>query len=174
MLSNVEIKAKISDYESVLKATKKICGDNCEILRQEDTYFNVPIGRMKFRQVEGKSSMLVFYDRPNSEEPKLSNYWKQTFANKAEADGLKEVLSQALGLRGIVKKERLLYLIDNTRVHLDKVENLGSFLELEVVLSEGQNTEFGQNVAFSLMEKLGVRKDDLLPCSYIDLIMARN
>lgn len=174
MLSNVEIKAKITNFEETFKKIENLCGKNCDILYQEDTYFNNPLGRMKLRQTEGKPSMLIFYNRPNSNEPKLSNYWKQTFDDKLEADGLKKVLTQALGVRGIVKKERILYIIDQTRIHLDKVEKLGHFLELEVVLAEGQTTEFGQNIAFSLMDKLAVKKDHLLPCSYIDLLIAQD
>uniref|UniRef100_A0A8C3FEW7 CYTH domain-containing protein n=1 Tax=Chrysemys picta bellii TaxID=8478 RepID=A0A8C3FEW7_CHRPI len=72
---------------------------------------------------------LIFYERPDSEGPKLSHY---SISPTADPAGLKAVLSQALGVQGVVKKERRLYVVGQTRVHLDRVEGLGDFLELEV------------------------------------------
>jgi len=65
-------------------------------------------------------------------------------------------------------------LVGQTRIHIDEVEGLGSFLELEVVLQEGQQPEEGMAIATALMEKLGVKKKDLIAGAYIDLIKKRS
>jgi len=65
---------------------------------------------------------------------------------------------------------RHLFLVGQTRIHLDEVAGLGNFLELEVVLQEGQRAEDGMAIANELMEKLGVKKKDLVGKAYIDLI----
>ena len=83
---------------------------------------------------------------------------------------LKAVLSAALGVRGVVRKQRTLYQVGETRIHLDEVENLGSFLELEVMLSPGQSEEQGVNIAADLMARLGIEESDLVNVAYIDLL----
>ena len=76
----------------------------------------------------------------------------------------------ALGVRGVVRKKRYLYLAGQTRIHLDDVEGLGQFMELEVVLRDGQSDADGQSIAEDLMAKLGVRTEDLLEGAYMDLL----
>lgn len=73
-------------------------------------------------------------------------------------------------MRGVVRKVRRLYLAGQTRIHLDDVEGLGHFMELEVVLRPGQSEAEGQTIAKTLMEKLGVIESDLLECAYMDLL----
>lgn len=76
----------------------------------------------------------------------------------------------ALGVRGVVRKTRYLYMVGQTRIHLDDVEGLGHFMELEVVMREGQSDAEGQAIAEDLMRRLGVRKDAWLEGAYMDLI----
>ncbi|HET9912673.1 MAG TPA: class IV adenylate cyclase, partial [Anaerolineales bacterium] len=76
----------------------------------------------------------------------------------------------AYGIRGFVRKTRYLYLVGQTRVHLDDVEGLGQFIELEVVMREGQSDAEGQVIAEDLMERLGVARSDLLEGAYMDLL----
>ncbi|MEN6334834.1 MAG: class IV adenylate cyclase, partial [Phycisphaerales bacterium] len=87
-------------------------------------------------------------------------------------DGLQNALSLAPGVRGVVRKRRTLYLIGPTRVHLDRVEGLGDFVELEVVLSEGQDVAEGLVTARRLMTQLGISEDQLVDKAYIDLLAA--
>ncbi len=72
--------------------------------------------------------------------------------------------------RGVVRKERLLYMVGQTRVHLDSVEGLGHFVELEVVLRPGQSDDEGQAIARDLMARLGIREADLLETAYMDML----
>jgi predicted adenylyl cyclase CyaB len=110
---------------------------------------------------------LIYYERPDQDGPKRSDY---TLAETHDPASLKTTLSQALGVRGVVKKTRYLYWVGQTRVHLDAVDGLGNFIELEVVLRDGQSDAEGQAVAEDLMVKLGVDQTALLEGAYMDLI----
>jgi len=78
-----------------------------------------------------------------------------------------------LGVRGVVVKTRHLYLAGQTRIHLDEVAGLGSYMELEVVLRPGQSDAEGQAVAEALMASLGIQPGDLLEGAYMDLLEKR-
>jgi len=97
----------------------------------------------------------------------MSNYHIATTDNP---NSLMDVLSCALGQKGVVKKKRLLYLVGQTRVHCDEVEGLGHFVELEVLMKENQSLKEGEEIAKDLMSKLGVKEADLVKGAYIDLL----
>ena len=80
------------------------------------------------------------------------------------------VLELAYGIRGVVKKTRYLYLVGQTRIHVDDVEGLGQFMELEVVMGDGQSDAEGQKIAEGLMASLGVERGDLIDGAYMDLL----
>lgn len=170
MPSNVEIKAYLKDVEGVLKASSEICTEGPIIIQQEDVFFDVDKGRLKLRKLEGKTSQLIFYERPDQDGPKFSDY---NITEITEPQSLQETLGKCLGIKGIVKKTRTLYFVGQTRIHIDKVHNLGdgNFMELEVVMQEGQTVEEGQNIADNLMKKLGILKTDLISGAYIDMIL---
>jgi predicted adenylyl cyclase CyaB len=110
---------------------------------------------------------LIYYTRPDQEGPKRSDYH---ISLTSDPENLKRVLELAYGIRGVVRKTRYLYLVGQTRVHLDNVEGLGQFMELEVVMEEAQNDAEGQAIAEGLMKALGVEKSDLLEGAYMDLL----
>jgi len=83
---------------------------------------------------------------------------------------LRESLSQAYGQAGWVQKHRRLFLVGRTRVHLDDVKGLGHFLELEVVLNEGELAETGIREARRLMAQLGIDSSQLIEGAYVDLL----
>lgn len=113
-------------------------------------------------------SQLVYYSRPDTEGPKLSDYSLSPVSNPEE---LHEVLSAALGQLGVVKKTRYLYLYGQTRIHLDQVEGLGNFMELEVVLTPDQTLEQGKKIADELMQKLEISERDLISGAYLDQLI---
>ena len=166
ILKNIEIKARIRDYEKVKRLVEDFCPNPIKTEQQEDTFFNTPKGRLKLRECEGKSA-IMYYDRPNSYEPKQSDIFISFIENP---DTLKSVLSISLGIRGIVKKKRILYKYDQTRIHLDDVKGLGKFIELEVVLKSDQTSKDGETIAYNLMNKFSIQKTDLIDVAYIDLI----
>ncbi|KAF7253813.1 Adenylate cyclase CyaB [Varanus komodoensis] len=169
MPANVEIKARARDVAQLRRRAEELSGSPGCIIAQSDTFFPVPRGRLKLRDLQDGHGQLVFYDRPDSKGPKLSCY---AISPTDDPAGLTAVLSQALGVQGTVKKERRLYLVGQTRIHVDRVEGLGDFLELEVVLEEPQTARHGEEVARRLMRELGVREEDLLTGAYLDLLLA--
>ncbi|XP_062990542.1 uncharacterized protein LOC134403928 [Elgaria multicarinata webbii] len=169
MPANVEIKARVRDLAQLMSNAERLSGSPGCIILQTDTFFSVPHGRLKLRDLQDGRGQLVFYNRPDSKGPKLSHY---TISPTDDPTGLAAVLSQALGVQGVVKKERRLYLVGQTRVHVDRVEGLGDFMELEVVLEDRQSAQQGEAVARRLMEELGVKDEDLLTGAYLDLLLA--
>ncbi|XP_022109182.1 uncharacterized protein LOC110989248 isoform X2 [Acanthaster planci] len=118
-----------------------------------------------------KLSQLVFYDRPDTTGPKLSKF---SLAELHHPEQLKTTLSLALGVKGIVKKTRTLIMVGQTRVHIDEVEGLGSFMELEVMMQPQQTSADGTKIADELMEQLGIQSSDLISGAYMDLILQQN
>jgi predicted adenylyl cyclase CyaB len=170
MPSNIEIKASLSDPARVRILVEQV-GEKKGIMFQEDTFFKIPKGRLKLRRFSSTEGELIYYERRDSPGPRQSDYLKVT---TEEPDGLRQILEKAIGLDGVVRKRRELYLIGQTRIHLDEVEGLGNFLELEVVLQEGQKAEEGMVIVAELMEKLGIKKEDLIAEAYVDLIKKEN
>jgi predicted adenylyl cyclase CyaB len=170
MPSNIEIKARARDFSGIRSRAEALADTPVEVIAQEDTFFAVSQGRLKLRIRNADAAQLIYYERPDQGGPKRSDY--QIFETE-DPDRLKLTLSRALGIRGIVRKTRYLYLVGQTRVHVDDVEGLGQFMELEVVLRPDQPDADGQAIARDLMSKLGVAESDLLEGAYMDLLEER-
>ncbi len=170
MPSNIEIKAYARNFNEIRRRAEALSDKPVEIIPQEDTFFNTPQGRLKLRLLSATSGQLIYYTRPNQEGPKRSDYH---ISLTSEPENLKRVLELAYGIRGVVRKTRYLYLVGQTRIHLDDVEGLGQFMELEVVLRAGQRDAEGQAIAEGLMASLGVEKSDLIEGAYMDLLASR-
>lgn len=170
MPANIEIKALVPDF-GAMKARAELLSDRpVEIIPQEDIFFRTENGRLKLRILSPALGFLIYYQRPDHEGPKRSNYH---LAETQDPENLRIALTHALGVRGVVKKTRFLYWHGQTRIHVDEVEGLGHFMELEVVLREGQGDDEGRAIAEDLMRKLGIREDWLLQGAYLDLLEAR-
>jgi predicted adenylyl cyclase CyaB len=122
---------------------------------------------LKLRAFSPASGELIFYRRNDLAGPKESFY---LISPTTSPDILRESLSLAYGQAGRVRKKRTLFLVGRTRIHLDRVEVLGDFLELEVVLKDGEGAERGEVIAEDLMEKLGILPDQLIEGAYVDLL----
>jgi len=168
---NVEIKARARDFEGQRLRAEALASESAERLVQEDTFFNVVAGRLKLRKFENGPAELIQYDRDESRGPKESTY---IVFRTTDPEGLKEVLARSLGIRAVVRKRRTVYFFGKTRIHLDQVEGLGSFIEIEVVLGPGQDTRYGTALAEELMLKLEIEKEDLIAAAYVDLITGGN
>lgn len=168
MPSNIEIKARVRHFEDMKSRAAKLSDVPVQVIPQEDTFFNTPQGRLKLR-VLADHAELIYYTRPDQEGPKRSDYH---ITRSNDPENLKRVLELACGIRGVVKKIRYLYLVGQTRVHLDDVQGLGRFMELEVVMAEGQSDAEGQAIAEALMSALGVESGDLIEGAYMDMIQS--
>jgi len=171
MKRNVEIKAKVAGLEAVRKIVERLADSGPMELEQEDTFFVCPRGRLKLRRFVGcPQAELIYYERPEGSGPRESRYIVHP---TADPEGLREVLAAVFDIRGVVRKRRTVYLIGQTRVHLDQVEGLGEFIELEVVLRPEQKSSDGVTVAHELMAKLGISLNHLVDRAYIDLLQDR-
>ncbi|MBL0174696.1 MAG: class IV adenylate cyclase [Ignavibacteria bacterium] len=153
MPSNIEIKARIESIDALLPRVRSIATSGPEEIFQDDTFFPCPSGRLKLRMFSEDAGELIFYQRTDSAGPKQSRY---ILTHTSEPAALRETLTQAYGTAGRVRKHRTLYLAGRTRVHLDRVDGLGEFLELEVVLADGEAPETGIAVANELLAALGI------------------
>ena len=170
MARNIETKAKIKNIAGLTAKVVELADKGPLEIYQDDTFFACPNGRLKLRTFSAKEAELIFYRRPDQTGPKESVY---SIAPVAAPDKIREVLSQAYGQTGRVIKHRTLFLIGRTRVHMDQVEGLGDFLELEVVLAENESTESGVAVANELLHKLGIPAENLIEGAYVDLLKQR-
>ena len=141
MARNVEVKARLRDPEGLKGLLESLSHDPVGIFDQEDVFFRVPSGRVKLRSFPDGRGELIAYNRPDASGPVTSDYHILRTDNPS---GVRGFLSEILGVRGVVRKRRLLYRIGQTRVHVDDVESLGAFLELEVVLGDDQTEEEGR------------------------------
>jgi predicted adenylyl cyclase CyaB len=167
MPRNVEIKARVAQPSRLLEAVIEIADRGPTVFAQDDTFFACPAGRLKLRTFSATEGQLIFYRRDDLEGPKLSEY---VMASTSEPDALRGTLTLAYGVVGRVRKTRTLFLVGPTRVHLDDVEGLGHYLELEVVLTPEQTLEDGQRIAEDLMTKLGIEATHLVRRAYVDLL----
>lgn len=167
MARNVEIKARIDSVDALVPRAAAIATGGPERIVQDDTFFPCPNGRLKLRAFDATSGQLIFYARPDRAGPKESFY---ILSPTASPDTLRDALTAAHGTIGRVRKVRTLFLVGRTRVHLDRVEGLGDFLELEVVLRDGEPTDAGVAQAHTLMARLGVAPDALIEGAYLDLL----
>jgi predicted adenylyl cyclase CyaB len=167
MATNIEIKARVADPASLRQRVEALSDTAGELILQEDTFFHSPRGRLKLRVMAQDNGQLIYYERSDEAGPKRSDY---LISVTHEPDSLKVALSAALGVRGQVRKERWLFWVGGTRIHLDQVEGLGTFVELEVVLQPGQSPKEGQLVAEALIGQLGLQETDLIEGAYIDLL----
>jgi predicted adenylyl cyclase CyaB len=163
MPQNLEIKARIPSLSDAENSARRLPAKWEGVLKQRDTYFAVPNGRLKLREIEGKQSELIFYDRPEADSQRWSTY---TIYPTSDPGRLLTVLQSAFTIRGIVEKERTLYLYENARIHLDAVRHLGSFLEFEVIV--GSSREQAGELMMELRAAFSITEATIIRCSYID------
>jgi adenylate cyclase class IV len=168
MPANVEIKARVQDPEALLGTALELADGPAEIILQKDTFFQVPSGRLKLRDFGDGSGELIRYHRPDATGPKVSDY---AISRTTDPEGLASVLGGALPILGVVAKRRTLLLAGRTRIHIDEVEGLGWFMELEVVLGPGEDPANGEKEARQLLAGLGIGSNDLIEGAYLDLLM---
>ena len=167
MARNVEIKARVADRIGLERRVARLAERGPSPILQRDTFFHCAYGRLKLRDFGDGSGELIAYQRPDGSAPRLSTYLRSPTSDPAS---LRLALAAACGVRGEVRKRRTLYLIGATRVHLDEVDGLGDFVELEVVLREDQVAADGEALAHRLREALEIPSAALVGPAYIDLL----
>ncbi|MDZ7373975.1 MAG: class IV adenylate cyclase [candidate division KSB1 bacterium] len=165
--TNVEVKLRVADLRPVLERARAAGASFQWQRRQEDVFFAVPRGRLKLRREEGSVPHLVAYFREDRPEARESRY---VIVPCPEAELLQAALESTVGIAAVVRKKRTLLTWRTVRIHLDEVEGLGPFVELEAVVSGREGAEEGRRELESLLEKLDLLRAERLPCAYVDLL----
>jgi predicted adenylyl cyclase CyaB len=166
MRSNIEIKARVHDMARLHERAAAISDTPPVLIEQEDIFFNVPAGRLKLRIFPASRGELIYYDRGDRHGPKQSSY---VISPTDDPASLQAALMAALGVYGIVRKRRTLYMHGVTRIHLDEVEGLGQFMELEYVVPEGADAAEDNETVREIMRLLDIVEEDLIAGAYVDL-----
>jgi predicted adenylyl cyclase CyaB len=166
-MRNVELKARLDDLESARLVARRLAGGPAATQHQVDTYFCCRNGRLKLREIDEQAAQLVWYDRADAQGPKPSDY---QLVPVAEPGPLKAALTAALGTAAVVDKRREIYLYENVRIHLDRVDGLGDFLEFEAVLSAGADESAQRKKLRWMAEEFSISPAALICGSYGDLV----
>lgn len=164
-MKNIEIKARV-DNTDLLRSVLKSKNAECKgIDFQTDTYFTVNSGRLKLREGNIENS-LIYYKRDNLCGPKKSEVILYKNVND---ESLKNILLNVFEVKKVVKKKREIYFIDNVKFHIDEVENLGSFFEIEVIdYNDSMADSEMKKVCTGYMDLFKITKENLISESYSD------
>ena len=163
---NIEIKARCPDPAGAAEILSGLNAEHKGTDHQIDTYFKVDEGRLKLREGNIENN-LIFYKRSNHAGPKRSDVVLYPCSNDP---GLKNILEETLGILVVVDKLRDIHFIDNVKFHIDQVEGLGSFIEIEAIGEEGE--EFGLTRQCNhYMDALNIGEEQLISISYSDLLL---
>ncbi|MGH2949708.1 MAG: cytidine deaminase [Solirubrobacteraceae bacterium] len=163
---NVELKALDPDPARSLAVCRELGAEDRGVIRQRDTYFRAREGRLKLREEEPGGAVLVQYDRPDGAAARESRY---RLVPVDDAEAVREALDAALGTLVVVDKERHLLLWEGVRIHLDRVDGLGSFVELEGVAPPESDLSAERERVARLSEALEIR--EVLADSYSDRLL---
>jgi adenylate cyclase, class 2 len=170
-MKNLEFKAQVcslKEYEQKLLTLHPIFLGT-EV--QTDTYFNVTKGRLKLRESNLKNTLINYY-REESAGPKLAEIMLYQYDANVM---LKKILSDQLGIKVIVEKERKKYSINNAVFHFDLVDGLGAFIEVEVTDADGTFSLIEMNTIIdNYLQFFGIHKEQLIRASYSDLLLGKN
>jgi adenylate cyclase class IV len=167
MPANIEFKARIADFAVASATAAGLSGGPPRVIAQEDVFFRCRHGRLKLRILGADQGELIHYRRDDMSGPKRSDY---SVVPTSTPHALRGLLAAALGETIVVRKTRFLYLIGSTRIHLDRVEQLGEFMEVEVVLGGEVDVGQGERIAADLLRRFGIRESDLVATAYADLL----
>lgn len=169
-MKNLEIKVELTNNEfsviSILLRDYFI-----EDLQQKDTYYQTTQGRLKLREETNKTAYFIYYERPDIHADRYSSY---EFFEIKNINTFHNVFKYALIKELIVEKCRSLYLIKNARIHLDKVNNLGYFLEIEIVISTDKEMNDSKNFMQQLLNQLDIQNKEKIDCGYRELTIQYN
>lgn len=164
---NVELKARLRSLDAARVVAQTLATSQLPDQHQVDTYFRCHQGRLKLREITGAAAQLISYQRPDTAAAKPSRYYLIDVPDPA---AMLEGLTAALGILVRVEKHREIYFHKNVRIHLDRVEQLGTFLEFEAVLDNEAQIAEGEAMVGWLREQFSIQPEALLTGSYSDML----
>ena len=165
-MRNVEIKTQLRDRGHVERELERLGARDAGIETQDDVFYRCPSGRLKLRESSRDGAALIHYQRSDEATERISDY---EIVRISDPETMRAFLDRALGRSGAVRKQRHLFLLDNVRIHLDRVEQLGDFLELEAIVDAGHTEAQCRQSCAELLERFGIRPEDRLAVAYVDL-----
>lgn len=168
MPTNLELKACFPSPAQAERITRQLRARFIETLRQKDTYFQVPAGRLKLREINKWKFELIAYRRPNARSSRYSHYHVYPITSP---NLLKKVFSSLFGVLVVVSKTRRLYLYKNARIHIDTVRGLGTFIEFEVLMKHGEQQ--ARRLMRELIQVFSIQKRSTIGLSYSDLLLRK-
>ncbi len=164
-MQNVEFKAELRDFDAARGIVRLLGATWIARLDQTDTYYRVTSGRLKRRECAGEPVEYIFYERTNRLRPKLSHFQIYSEPQFRERFGV-----EPMPVWLTIKKRRELFMTGNVRIHLDRVEDLGAFLELEALVSREYNVAACHRAIQALVARLRPVLGEPLACGYSDLM----
>lgn len=172
-MKNIEYKAELRDPDLARAIAKEIGAYQVVRVQQTDTYFRVTTGRVKKREATAIDRAVavpepvefIVYDRADRVDTRVSD-----FSVLSERE-FRERFGQAdLPVWLTVSKTRELWMWKSVRIHLDKVDHLGWFFELESLVArddlEPEATQYAEHLRATFLPALG----EPVSTSYSDLL----
>jgi adenylate cyclase class IV len=166
-MHNIEFKAELRDLDLARTICRAIGAAAISSFEQTDTYYRLPAGRFKKREVAGEATEFIFYDRPDRSGPKLSHFTIYSEEEARTRFGL-----QPLPEAGAVHKKREVFMLGQVRIHLDDVTGLGRFIEFEAMVSPDHPIPACQKAVADLRATFAPVMGEPIACGYIDLVEA--
>jgi adenylate cyclase class IV len=166
-MHNVEFKSELRDPAIAREICRALGAARIGTLDQTDTYYRVPGGKLKKRETVGEAPEVIFYERALRADAKLSHFTIYTLP-QAEARFGRDPLPVWV----VVRKRRELFMHDRTRVHLDAVDGLGTFFELESLVGTDHTIEDAHRDVAELRRAFAPVLGEPIDCGYADLLAA--
>ncbi|MEK7655598.1 MAG: class IV adenylate cyclase, partial [Patescibacteria group bacterium] len=170
-MKNIELKVKVDNIKPLVRSLRTLGAHFAGTLKQKDTYYNCHEGRLKIREINGKEFMFIHYNRPDTASHKISDF-EILELTKSQCLKLKNILGSSLGIKVTVDKTRKLWMYKNTRIHLDDVNGLGKFLELESKITTSES--HAKKEYDALIEALSLNNFIKIKKSYSDLLLVKS
>lgn len=184
---NLELKVGCADSDLADIRTRLAAVDPVppepERMRQVDSYYAVPRGRLKLRQIERLdadaagvldhgAAELIGYDRPEVHGSRWSAY-RVAAIEPSAAGALHDALALTHDVLVRVVKRRDVVHLGPTRIHLDQVEDLGTFVELETVIDTQDDRDAAREHE-AVISLLQLDRFTTIAGSYSDLLLAQS
>lgn len=163
----IELKVKVSNLEVIREKLTLLPSQIVGAFHQVDTYYVVPKGRLKLREVVGEANAeLIYYERENIATLKDSSVF---ILKISQPQTFQEIATKILKVKAVVDKVREIYNYNGTQIHLDKVKSLGHFIEFERITSHYTRLQDISKID-ELIEILNITPEDMVAVSYSDLV----
>ncbi len=164
-MQNIEFKAELRDIDLARTLLRKIHATQIGTLEQTDTYYRLTDGRLKKRETKGLPTEVIFYHRENQAKARVSR-----FTIYSESQARQHFGAEELPVWVRVVKVREVFMHSGVRIHLDRVEGLGTFIEFEALVTPQAPQEACHQAVALLRQALVPVMGEILSHSYCDMI----